>query len=171
MDVVRRFSLLVTAALFGAALIVGAMHDRPVIDADAASQLARSTSYFDSTIVLARNASPRGPRGDAPHGRAHLSRATAPRARQPVPSRRPGARRSAPRRRPRASYTRRLGAAWPAATRRRLRRRFVGARWPRAVGRRRPRRDRRAAARAHRAGGRIGVRSARRRSWPCASPT
>jgi len=65
MDVVRRFSLLVTAALFGAALIVGAMHDRPAIDADAASQLARSTSYFDSTIVLARNASPRGARGDA----------------------------------------------------------------------------------------------------------
>jgi hypothetical protein len=29
MDVVRRFSLLVTAALFAAALIVGAMHDRP----------------------------------------------------------------------------------------------------------------------------------------------
>jgi len=65
MDVVRRFSLLVTAALFAAALVVGAMHDRPVIDADAASQLARSTSYFDSTIVLARNASPRGARGDA----------------------------------------------------------------------------------------------------------
>src|SRR6476646_11293218 len=65
MDVVRRFSLLVTAALFGAALIVGAMHDRPAIDADAASQLTRSTSYFDSTIVLARNSSPRGARGDA----------------------------------------------------------------------------------------------------------
>ncbi len=65
MDVVRRFSLLVTAALFAAALIVGAMHDRPDIDADAASQLTRSTSYFDSTIVLARNASPRGARGDA----------------------------------------------------------------------------------------------------------
>ncbi|HEY2162807.1 MAG TPA: hypothetical protein VGH04_02395, partial [Gemmatimonadaceae bacterium] len=65
MDVVRRFSLLVTAALFAAALILGAMHDRPAIDADAASQLTRSTSYFDSTIVLARNASPRGARGDA----------------------------------------------------------------------------------------------------------
>jgi hypothetical protein len=65
MDVVRRFSLLVTAALFAAALIVGAMHDRPSIDADAASQLSGSTAYFDSTIVLARNASPRGARGDA----------------------------------------------------------------------------------------------------------
>ena len=65
MDVVRRVSLLVTAALFAAALIVGAMHDRPAIDADAASQLSRSTTYFDSTIVLARNASPRGARGDA----------------------------------------------------------------------------------------------------------
>src|ERR1051326_6036477 len=65
MDVVRRISLLVTAGLFAAALIIGAMHDRPTIDADAASQLARSTSFFDSTIVLARTASPQGPRGDA----------------------------------------------------------------------------------------------------------
>jgi hypothetical protein len=65
MDVVRRFSLLTTAALFAAALLFGAMHDRPAIDADSASQLAKSTSFFDSTIVLARNASPQGPRGDA----------------------------------------------------------------------------------------------------------
>jgi hypothetical protein len=65
MDVVRRISLLVTAGLFAVALAFGAMYDRPVIDADAASQLSRSTSFFDSTIVLARNSSPRGPRGDA----------------------------------------------------------------------------------------------------------
>ena len=32
---------------------------------DAAGRLARATAYFDSTIVLARNATPRGPRGDA----------------------------------------------------------------------------------------------------------
>jgi len=31
----------------------------------AAGRLARATTYFDSTIVLARNAAPRGPRGDA----------------------------------------------------------------------------------------------------------
>jgi len=31
----------------------------------AAGRLARATAYFDSTIVLARNATPRGPRGDA----------------------------------------------------------------------------------------------------------
>ena len=31
----------------------------------AAARLARATAYFDSTIVLARNATPRGPRGDA----------------------------------------------------------------------------------------------------------
>ena len=65
MDVVRRISLLVTAGLFAAALLLGAMHDRPTIDADAASQLAKSTSFFDSTIVLARAANPQGPRGDA----------------------------------------------------------------------------------------------------------
>jgi hypothetical protein len=65
MDVVRRISLLVTVGLFAAALLLGAMHDRPTIDADAASQLAKSTSFFDSTIVLARAANPQGPRGDA----------------------------------------------------------------------------------------------------------
>ena len=31
----------------------------------AAGRLTRATAYFDSTIVLARNATPRGPRGDA----------------------------------------------------------------------------------------------------------
>jgi len=31
----------------------------------AAARLARTTAYYDSTIVLARNATPRGPRGDA----------------------------------------------------------------------------------------------------------
>ena len=65
MDVVRRISLLVTALLFAVALGFGAMYDRPTIDADAVSQLKRSTSLFDSTIVLARNSSPRGARGDA----------------------------------------------------------------------------------------------------------
>ncbi len=65
MDVVRRISLLVTALLFAVALGFGAMYDRPSIDADAVSQLTSSTSYFDSTIVLARNSAPRGARGDA----------------------------------------------------------------------------------------------------------
>lgn len=65
MDVVRRISLFVTVALFAAALGVGALHDRPAIDADAVSQLASATSFFDSTIVLARTAAPQGPRGDA----------------------------------------------------------------------------------------------------------
>lgn len=65
MDVVRRISLLVTALLFAVALGFGAMYERPTIDADAVSQLTRSTSFFDSTIVLARNSSPRGARGDA----------------------------------------------------------------------------------------------------------
>ncbi len=65
MDVVRRISLLVTVLLFAVALGFGATYDRPTVDADAVSQLTRSTSYFDSTIVLARNSSPRGARGDA----------------------------------------------------------------------------------------------------------
>ncbi len=65
MDAVRRISLLVTALLFAVALGFGAMYDRPTIDADAVSQLTSSTSFFDSTIVLARSSSPRGARGDA----------------------------------------------------------------------------------------------------------
>src|ERR1043166_7460007 len=38
---------------------------RPPVAAGAAVELARGTAYFDSTIVLARNARPAGARGDA----------------------------------------------------------------------------------------------------------
>jgi len=65
MDVVRRFSLLVTASLLALAALLGSVRSRPAISDAAAGRLARATAYFDSTIVLARNATPRGPRGDA----------------------------------------------------------------------------------------------------------
>src|SRR5215510_2349159 len=64
MELIRRYSLLVTAAALAFAVLLGAVTDRPVVSADAASSLARAASYFDSTIVLARNARPRGLRGD-----------------------------------------------------------------------------------------------------------
>lgn len=64
MDVVRRFSLLATAALLGIAVMLGSVSARPSLSSTAATQLADATSYFDSTIVLARNARPTGPRGD-----------------------------------------------------------------------------------------------------------
>jgi hypothetical protein len=64
MELIRRYSLLVTAAALACAVLLGAITDRPVVSADAASSLARAASYFDSTVVLARNARPRGLRGD-----------------------------------------------------------------------------------------------------------
>jgi hypothetical protein len=65
MDVVRRFSLLATASLLALVALLGSVRSRPVMSDAAAGRLARATAYFDSTIVLARNAVPRGPRGDA----------------------------------------------------------------------------------------------------------
>lgn len=65
MDVVRRFSLLATASLLAVVALLGSVRSRPVVSDAAAGRLARATTYFDSTIVLARNAAPRGPRGDA----------------------------------------------------------------------------------------------------------
>ena len=65
MDVVRRFSLLATAGLLGIAVMLGWVSARPSMSPSSANQLAAATAYFDSTIVLARNAQPRGARGDA----------------------------------------------------------------------------------------------------------
>jgi hypothetical protein len=65
MDVVRRFSILATAGLLGIAVMLGSVNSRPALSADAATQLDRAASYFDSTAVLARNSRPNGPRGDA----------------------------------------------------------------------------------------------------------
>ena len=64
MDVVRRISLLVTAALLGIAVILGGVVSRPAMSADVAKELGAATSFFDSTIVLARVKQPQGPRGD-----------------------------------------------------------------------------------------------------------
>ena len=64
MELIRRYSLLLTAAALAFAVLLGAVADRPVVSANAASSLARAAAYFDSTVVLARNARPRGLRGD-----------------------------------------------------------------------------------------------------------
>jgi hypothetical protein len=64
MDLIRRYSLLFTAVALAVAVAIGAIADRPAVSANAAGALARSAAYFDSTIVLARNARPRGLRGD-----------------------------------------------------------------------------------------------------------
>src|SRR5215470_11653867 len=64
MELIRRYSLLVTAVALALAVLFGAVTDRPVVSANAAASLTRAASYFDSTIVLARNARPRGLRGD-----------------------------------------------------------------------------------------------------------
>jgi hypothetical protein len=64
MDIVRRFSLLATAGLLGIAVLLGSVSRRPTMSQSAAIQLAVATSYYDSTVVLARNAQPRGIRGD-----------------------------------------------------------------------------------------------------------
>ncbi|MEP6494574.1 MAG: hypothetical protein ABJF01_17950 [bacterium] len=64
MDVVRRVSLVVTIGLLGIAVMLGWVSARPTLNAGTAKQLAAATSYFDTTIVLARAAGPRGSRGD-----------------------------------------------------------------------------------------------------------
>ncbi len=53
-----------TTVLLGVAVLLGWVHERPSMSASAATQLDRATAYFDSTIVLARSARPRGERGD-----------------------------------------------------------------------------------------------------------
>jgi hypothetical protein len=63
MDVVRRISLLVTAGLLGIAVMLGGLVSRPAVSANVAKELNAATSFFDSTIVLARGAQPQGPRG------------------------------------------------------------------------------------------------------------
>ena len=45
--------------------MLGSVSARPPVSSSAASQLARATDYFDSTITLARVSRPTGPRGDA----------------------------------------------------------------------------------------------------------
>src|SRR5262245_26785438 len=65
MDVVRRFSLLATASLLALVAMLGSVRSRPTMSDAAAARLTLATAYFDSTIVLARHAAPRGPRGDA----------------------------------------------------------------------------------------------------------
>ncbi len=64
MDAVRRTSLLIGAALLGTAVLIGWVGARPSMSANAARDLAGASGYFDSTIVLARAAAPRGVRGD-----------------------------------------------------------------------------------------------------------
>ncbi len=65
MDVVRRFSLFATASLLAIVALLGSVRSKPAMSDAAAARLSRATEYFDSTIVLARQAAPRGPRGDA----------------------------------------------------------------------------------------------------------
>lgn len=65
MDVVRRISLLASGGLLAVVALIGSARDRRAMSDSAATQLATSTQYFDSTIVLARNARPQGSRGDA----------------------------------------------------------------------------------------------------------
>src|SRR5882672_7493084 len=64
MEIGRRSSLLVTAGALGIAVMLSGVMSRPAVSANAASSLAQSTGYFDSMVVLARNARPRGIRGD-----------------------------------------------------------------------------------------------------------
>ncbi|HEU4787517.1 MAG TPA: hypothetical protein VFS57_08920, partial [Gemmatimonadaceae bacterium] len=65
MDVVRRISLLVSGGLLTVVALIGSIRGRQALHDGTATQLAASTRYFDSTIVLARNARPQGVRGDA----------------------------------------------------------------------------------------------------------
>lgn len=65
MDVVRRISLLASGGLLAIVALFGSAHTNRAMSDSAATQLATSTQYFDSTIVLARNARPQGARGDA----------------------------------------------------------------------------------------------------------
>jgi hypothetical protein len=64
MNVVRRTSVLITAALLAIALVAESLSHRPTVSANATRELDRATAYFDSTIALARWSQPRGPRGD-----------------------------------------------------------------------------------------------------------
>ncbi|HVX41164.1 MAG TPA: hypothetical protein VHB25_16475 [Gemmatimonadaceae bacterium] len=64
MAVVRRISLLIGAALLGTAVLIGWVRVRPSMSPNAARELADASAYFDSTLALARDAQPRGPRGD-----------------------------------------------------------------------------------------------------------
>ena len=65
MDVVRRISLLASGGLLAVVALIGSARTHRAMSDSAATQLATSTQYFDSTIVLARNARPQGTRGDA----------------------------------------------------------------------------------------------------------
>ena len=65
MDVVRRISLLASGGLLAIVALIGSARGHRAMSDSAATQLATSTRYFDSTIVLARNARPQGTRGDA----------------------------------------------------------------------------------------------------------
>jgi hypothetical protein len=65
MDVVRRISLLASGGLLAVVALIGSARTHRAMSDSAATQLATSTQYFDSTIVLARNARPQGARGDA----------------------------------------------------------------------------------------------------------
>jgi hypothetical protein len=65
MDVVRRISLLASGGLLAIVALIGSARGHRAMSDSAATQLATSTRYFDSTIVLARNARPQGARGDA----------------------------------------------------------------------------------------------------------
>src|ERR1044071_5376748 len=64
MELIRRYSLLLSASALALALMVGAVIDRPAVSANAASSLTRASSYFASGVVRARTARPRGMRGD-----------------------------------------------------------------------------------------------------------
>ena len=65
MDVVRRISFLASGGLLAIVTLVASARGHEAMSDSAATQLATSTQYFDSTIVLARNARPQGARGDA----------------------------------------------------------------------------------------------------------
>jgi hypothetical protein len=63
MTVGRRYSFLLTASMLGAVLL-GSASSPPAGSGNVARTLARATGYFDSIVVLARNARPVGERGD-----------------------------------------------------------------------------------------------------------
>lgn len=64
MNVVGRVSLLATAGLLSIVVLLGSVSVRPMMSPRAATLLSQATTYFDSTVPLARNAVPRGSRGD-----------------------------------------------------------------------------------------------------------
>ncbi len=57
--------MLTTAALLGISVLLGWARARPAVSPVAVRELVDAAAYFDSTIVLARAARPRGARGDA----------------------------------------------------------------------------------------------------------